>query len=156
MDKWLVAASSNPIFTLPQLKSELLSLSSKTAKLLAEPKNTEIDATIAALESEISAMDKRIALCKAASPSQSGGKKGKFGLKKKELPSDTRSLKLRINNMRSEWVKRKNKCMDFVGACADGMEKKPKECAKLMQIETDEEVGCKLPDRYSVAEKEKK
>lgn len=101
------------------------------------PKNSELDANISALESEISAMNKRIALCKAATAdSQSASKKNKFGNlgKKKELPSDTRSLKLRINNMRAEWTKRKNKCMDFVGNCADGMEKKPKECAKLMQV----------------------
>jgi len=141
-----------------QLQSELLTLSSKTSKLLAVPKNSELDANISALESEISAMNKRIALCKAATAdSQSASKKNKFGNlgKKKELPSDTRSLKLRINNMRAEWTKRKNKCMDFVGNCADGMEKKPKECAKLMQIETDEEVGSKMPEKYIVGEKKK-
>lgn len=52
--------------------------------------------------------------------------------------------------MRTEWSKRKAKCVDFVDGCADAMEKKPKEVNKLMQVETDAEVGAVMPEKHSV------
>lgn len=64
--------------------------------------------------------------------------------------NDSRRLKLRINHMRAEWKKRKDKCMDFVEMLADGMEKKPKDVMKLLDIESDESAGVALPPKKDV------
>jgi predicted transcriptional regulator len=56
-----------------------------------------------------------------------------------------RRCKLRINHMRNEWKTRKEKCNDFVDQLADGMEKKPNNIVKLLELETDESVGVTLP-----------
>lgn len=56
-----------------------------------------------------------------------------------------RRTKMRINAMRSDWKSRKDKCMDFVDQLADGMEKKPKDVIKLLEIETDAMEGVTMP-----------
>ncbi|KAL7568537.1 hypothetical protein ACA910_002651 [Epithemia clementina (nom. ined.)] len=61
-----------------------------------------------------------------------------------------RRMKIRINNMRKEWIDRKEKCLDFIDQMADGMEKKPKDILKLLEIETDEMAGVKLPPKKSL------
>ena len=58
-----------------------------------------------------------------------------------------RRMKIRINNMRGEWVRRKATCTDLIEQMADGMEKKPKDVIKLLDVETDEMVGVKLPPK---------
>ena len=57
---------------------------------------------------------------------------------------------LRINAMRGEWKSLKLKCMDFVDQLADGMEKKPKDVVKLLELETDEMEGVKMPPKHVV------
>ena len=95
---------------------------------------------------------RRITICKAAVEAiKNEGDKNKFGQRgKRDLPSDPRSLKLRINNMRTEWSKRKLKCMDLVEGVADAMEKRTKDAIKLMDVETDEEVGAVMPAKHVV------
>lgn len=61
-----------------------------------------------------------------------------------------RRLKLRINHMRGEWKKRKEKCIDFVDQLADGMEKKPKEVIKILDLDMDEMNGAVMPPKYDV------
>ena len=56
-------------------------------------------------------------------------------------------LARRFNHMRSEWKKRKDKCMDFVETLADGMEKKPKQVVQLLDLEEDE---VELPAKKAV------
>lgn len=58
-----------------------------------------------------------------------------------------RRTALRINAMREEWKSRKQKCMDFVEHLADGMEKKPKDVIKLLEIETDEMESVVMPPK---------
>ena len=55
--------------------------------------------------------------------------------------------------MRGEWKKRKEKCMDFLEQLADGMEKKPKEVIKILDLDTDEinGIGAVMPPKYDVA-----
>ncbi len=50
-----------------------------------------------------------------------------------------------INDMRSEWKVRKEKCVDFIDTLSDAMEKRPKEVDKMLDIETDEMIGVKIP-----------
>jgi 26S proteasome regulatory subunit (ATPase 3-interacting protein) len=52
--------------------------------------------------------------------------------------------------MRAEWKSRKEKCMDFIDQLADGMEKKPKEIIKLLELETDEMVGVTIPPKHVI------
>lgn len=60
-------------------------------------------------------------------------------------------LKLRINHMRGEWKKRREKCVDFLEQLADGMEKKSKEVVKILDLDTDEMNGAVMPPKYDVA-----
>jgi hypothetical protein len=52
--------------------------------------------------------------------------------------------------MRGEWKKRKDKCIDFVEQLADGMEKKVKDVVKLLELETDEMEGVKMPPKHTI------
>jgi hypothetical protein len=52
--------------------------------------------------------------------------------------------------MRDEWKKRKDKCMDFIDQLADGMEKKPKDVVKLLDLETDEMEGVAMPAKHEI------
>lgn len=61
-----------------------------------------------------------------------------------------RRLRIRINKMRTEWKTRKEKCMDFVEVLADGLEKKPRDVIKLLDIETDEMLGVTMPPKHAV------
>ena len=61
-----------------------------------------------------------------------------------------RRTALRINAMRDEWKSRKQKCMDFVEQLADGMEKKPKDVIKVLEIETDEMERVVMPPKRVV------
>jgi DNA-binding transcriptional regulator GbsR (MarR family) len=61
-----------------------------------------------------------------------------------------RRTKMRINAMRGEWRKRKEQCTDFIDMLADGMEKKPKEVIKLLEIETDEIIGVEMPPKHVI------
>jgi len=89
-----------------------------------------------------------------------GGRGGANALLQRNKPFHAKSkpkkptplqLKKRINAMREQWIKRKRKCMDFVDALADGMEKKVKDVVrKVLELETDEEEGAVLPPKHAV------
>jgi hypothetical protein len=59
-------------------------------------------------------------------------------------------MKMRINAMRGEWKKRKEQCMDFVETLADGLEKKPKDVVKMLELETDEMEGVTMPPKHEI------
>jgi len=61
-----------------------------------------------------------------------------------------RRMKMRINAMRGEWKQRKDKCVDFVNNISDAMEKKPKDVIKILDVETDEMYGVKMPPKHDV------
>ncbi|GMH64162.1 hypothetical protein TrRE_jg7973 [Triparma retinervis] len=134
------------------LAAELRTVTAEIQSLKSQKKNSELDAEVKGMEDVVGALQKRVDLCKkAASPTSAAKKKTLLGGKpKKELPSDSKSLKSRINNMRAEWVKRKAKCADFVEMAADGMEKKPKEVMKVVGIDSDESEGVKVPEKYAL------
>ena len=57
---------------------------------------------------------------------------------------------MRINYMRGEWKKRKEKCGDFIDQLADAMEKKPKDVMKTLELESDESCDAVLPPKYDI------
>ena len=120
--------------------------------VLCQTAQTDVDNLAAKLE----AMKARIA---SGAPQNKPKKPGlgfrnnRFGSnkmppKKAQTPLQ---LKKRINAMRDHWVKRRRKCMDFVEALADGMEKKVKDVVnKVLELETDEEAKAVLPPKHVV------
>ena len=72
-------------------------------------------------------------------------KHGRFGKKCAPKLKTRKQLYKEINDMRSEWKVRKEKCVDFIDTLSDAMEKRPKEVNKLLDIETDEMIGVKIP-----------
>jgi predicted transcriptional regulator len=62
----------------------------------------------------------------------------------------TSQMKKDFNKMRIEWKNRKEKCMDFLDNLSDAMEKKPKDVIKMLELETDEAMGVKLPPKVDV------
>ena len=64
-----------------------------------------------------------------------------------QKPKTKKQLNKEINNLRNEWKNRKEKCMDFVYNLSDAMEKKPKDVLKILDIETDEAQGVKIPPK---------
>lgn len=68
----------------------------------------------------------------------------------KSATKTTKQIKREINDMRMEWKSRKEKCIDFIDNLSDAMEKKPKDIIKLLDIETDESVGAKLPPKHTI------
>ena len=120
--------------------------------VLCQNAQTEVDDLAVKLE----AMKKRI----ASGPQQNKAKKPGLGFRNNRFGSNKMppkkaqtplQLKKRINAMRDHWVKRRRKCMDFVEALADGMEKKVKDVVnKVLELETDEEAKAVLPPKHAV------
>lgn len=71
-------------------------------------------------------------------------------LASKTKPKTRNQLKKEINRMRNEWKARKEKCTDFIDNLSDAMEKKPKDVVKLLDIETDEMLGVKIPPKQNL------
>lgn len=122
-------------------------MSAEINRLKATKKNSELDQSIKGLVDGNALIRQKIEACKAAAAAPSAGKKG---ARVDVLPNDSKSLKTLSNLWREEWIKMKRKCTDFVDRMADGMEKKPKECMKLLDIETDESEGVSLPEKYNL------
>eukprot|EP00978_Attheya_sp_CCMP212_P010313 scaffold24884_cov54-Attheya_sp.AAC.6 len=94
----------------------------------------------------LSLVDKGL-LVKKEFVSGKGAQKSEQQMVREQCP---RRMKMRINAMRSEWKKRKDKTTDFVEMLADGMEKKVKDVIKLLDVETDESEGVKMPPKHMV------
>lgn len=56
-------------------------------------------------------------------------------------------LNIEINGMRGEWKCRKDKCNDFIENLADALEKGSKEVHKMLEVETDEMTGVRIPPK---------
>lgn len=130
-----------------ELQDELDSMSSILVNLLGGPSNEELFEQLEREEKELVQIRERVRLVRdrTATMTQSS-------MNGKQSPKEScpRRLKVRINRMRDEWKTRKDKCMEFVDQLADGMEKKVKDVVKLLDIETDEEVGVKIPPKLSI------
>ena len=147
-------------------QTEVAELQRQDAKVLQElamvsqePSNEELNGQlqnherlVKELEEQRRAMWQRI---REASASTRAKQSAPFGkpkpqFSKKKQPTCPKQWKRKINNMRGAWKKRKEKCMDFVEQLADGLEKKVKDVVKLLELETDEAVGAKLPPKYDI------
>ncbi|GAX28189.1 hypothetical protein FisN_35Lh045 [Fistulifera solaris] len=62
--------------------------------------------------------------------------------------NNPKRLKQSINYMRDIWKKRREQCNDFIEQLADGMEKKPKEVIKLLELEMDGDI--QMPPKYKI------
>jgi predicted transcriptional regulator len=62
--------------------------------------------------------------------------------------NNPKRLKQSINYMRDIWKKRREQCNDFIEQLADGMEKKPKEVIKLLELEMDGDI--QMPPKYKL------
>ena len=134
---------------LQSVQREHAELQKQMAILTQELSNEEVDrqvqdmeANVAALKMSILEIHTRIKATKFQPP-----KKGIRPAAKERCP---RRMKIRINNMRDEWKQRKTKCMDFVEQVADGMDKKPKDVIKLLELETDEMEGVVIPGKHDI------
>jgi hypothetical protein len=103
--------------------------------LLKEATNEELDDKIKQTELDICSRKERIQ--KAI--------EFKVNIQSEAVPSKT--IKMRINKYREEWKRRKEKVKTFVENLSDAMEKKEKDVVKMLDIETDEMVGTKLPPK---------
>ncbi len=72
-----------------------------------------------------------------------------YNQQKPKLQS-TKQIKKEFNDMRNEWKSRKEKCVDFIDNLSDAMEKRPKDIIKLLDLETDESIGVKLPPKMDM------
>ena len=130
-------ATSNELGSMQQ---KLRSIHTELQSVLATPTNAELDAQVHAAEAELAALRKQAAEMKERIAAAAGS------------GSSTNPVKLKksINGMREIWRKRKLSCMDFVDNMADAMEKSRKDAIKLLDVETDEAYGAKLPPKYDV------
>lgn len=142
---------------LDDLRQQQASLSSALAGFSGQISNEELTSQLAREEVELEALREQVEAAKVriqaarAPPKQTKSILGRGPVKSAALLAREqcpRRTKMRINAMRVEWKKSKEKCMDFIELLADGMEKKPKDVIKLLEIETDEMEGVKMPPKH--------
>lgn len=129
-------------------------LAAELAKTLQEPSNQDLDVKIKSVEDEIKELEQKLGEMKGrieAAKTSADAVPGKKNGKKRSAPMTPLRMKKKINSLRSEWKKRKEKCMDFVEQLADGMEKKVKDVMRtVLDVETDEAAGVQMPPKYDV------
>ena len=123
------------------VRKQELALAKELESVLQQPSNEALTAQIIASENVV--QDLRRGLEETHGRINAVRGKGQKTMCQK-------SVKKRINEMRGEWVKRKNKCVDFLENLADGLDRKVKDVVKLIEIETDESVGAKIPPKYTI------
>lgn len=148
---------------LKTLQQQFVSSTKELTEVLKEPSTAELNAQLDKSEQEAEQLKQRlhethtrIRAAQGGGKTPSGsvnqfGRSAPFGNKQKQAaakPVSTKRMKKRINDMRLQWKKRKEKCMDFVEQLADGMEKKVKDVVKLLELETDEMVGVTMPPKH--------
>ena len=137
--------------------SEFLSRKNKILNeletLIKMPTNDEVDSKGRDLLEENSLLQKRslAAIAEKERAAQQRKLKTPAELKQMDRERCPRRKKIRINALRDEWKKRKEKCMDFVDQLADAMDKNLKDVIKLLDVETDKSVGIdKMPPKHSI------
>jgi DNA-binding transcriptional regulator GbsR (MarR family) len=118
-----------------KLNDQLQQIECAVESLLKQATNEELDEKIKQIELDICSRNERIH--KAI--------EFKENILSKAVSSKT--IKMRINKYREEWKRRKEKVKTFVENLSDAMEKKEKDVVKMLDIETDEMVGTKLPPK---------
>lgn len=120
-----------------ELAEQHQQIESVVESLLKEATNEELDEKIKQIELDICSRKERIQRAIDF----------KENVESKAVSSKT--IKLRINKYREEWKRRKEKVKTFVENLSDAMEKKEKDVVKMLDIETDEMVGTKLPPKLN-------
>ena len=134
------------------LQSQEAHLNQQLAVTLQQPSNADLSSSLALAEGALKEATQMVRAMKDrinAHKQTANSKKRPFSACSKHDCSP-RGMKARINHMRHEWVKRKAKCRDFVELLADGMEKKPKDVIKLLDIETDESCDAAVPPKHQI------
>jgi len=149
-----------------ELRTQDAALKQELAQALATPSNQQLAEQVLREEASLREVHQRLDAMKARIDDETNNSKPAAAVSVHRVGSrgapppksaaqlarerDPRHLKMRINHMRDEWKKRKEKCLDFVDVLADGMEKKPKAVCQLLDIETDEMVKAVLPPKYAL------
>jgi hypothetical protein len=127
--------------TLRGIGEELRPLSAIPSLKQLEDEISSQEKELQQIQSEINAIRQRME--KEKEPTKPLGPSYNRFNKAPSKPRDKTSLKRSINHYTCEYKKRKRTCMDFVENLADAMEKKVKDAAKTLDLETDElEWGC--------------
>jgi len=122
------------------MQRQLRSIHTELQSVLAEPTNTDLAVQVQTAEAELAALRKQAAEMRERIAAAAGSGNS----------TNPAKLKKSINSIREVWRKRKLSCMDFVDNMADAMEKSRKDTIKVLDIETDEACGVKLPPKYDV------
>mmetsp|Transcript_11795 Transcript_11795/g.15401 ORF Transcript_11795/g.15401 Transcript_11795/m.15401 type:complete len:346 (+) Transcript_11795:113-1150(+) len=121
---------------LAELTSQLNSLTSQAQTLASELPDEELRASLAEKIARNEEKENRIKEITGSSVAASPGRK--------------RKICQNFNKYRDLWVKRKRTANDFLGSLADGLEKKLCDVEEMIGVETDKEMGCKVPDKISL------
>lgn len=145
------------------LQKNLKDIEKDMAFLTQELSNEEIDHQLLDLETAVTKqkteeanMRERIQQFKSNPTVQQSQRVGIRAIRPSKTPAQLakercpRRLKMRINALRSQWKSRKEKCVDFIDQLSDAMEKKPKDIIKLLDLETDEMEGVKMPPKHVI------
>jgi len=123
------------------LRKERLILE-QISQTLREPSNVDIDNEIKKVQENMQQLDRKIEETKLRIDNSKGSQAG--------VDKSPQTLKKGINTHRNEWKKRKEKCLDFIDNLSEAMEKKLKDVFKILDIETDKEVGAIIPPKYEL------
>mmetsp|Transcript_26829 Transcript_26829/g.40603 ORF Transcript_26829/g.40603 Transcript_26829/m.40603 type:complete len:434 (-) Transcript_26829:1418-2719(-) len=145
------------------LQKNLKDIAKDTTFLTQELSNEEIDRQLMNLETAVTKqkteeanMRERIRQFNSNPTVQQSQRVGFRGILPSKTPTQLakercpRRLKMRINALRFQWKSRKEKCVDFIDQLSDAMEKKPKDIVKLLDLETDEMEGVKMPAKHVI------
>jgi predicted transcriptional regulator len=135
---------------LTNLQRQEVSLAKDLGQTMQEPSNDDLTTQLQNAEQEVQALETRLQATLTRIQSTQLKPRPPKGGKKGGKENNQRRVKIRINNMRAEWKKRKEKCIDFIDILADGMEKKVKDCFKLLELETDKSEGVIMPPKHVV------
>jgi hypothetical protein len=135
-----------------ELQNQVDAIKSQMELVLQQPSNSQLETKIQHARARLREERSKLAEIKARIANQKSKSSYRNGNSQKaaskENCSSPRRLKLRINALRNEWKIRKEKVIDFIDLVADGMEKKPKDIYKLLDIETDEDANVAMPPKH--------
>lgn len=137
---------------LARLQQEHTLLVNEITGITKAPSNAELNNQVQTIEKQVQELEQRLqethARIRGSESNRSKSAPLTSSRKQPNKPQSSKQMKKRINAMRLQWKTRKEKCMDFVEQLADGMEKKVKEVLNLLELETDEMLGVKIPPKH--------
>lgn len=135
-----------------ELQNQVAAIKSEMEMVQQQPSNSQLETKIQDAQAQLQEERSKLAeiMARIANRKSNLSRTGNSNKKaaSKENCNSPRRLKMRINALRNEWKTRKEKVIDFVDLMADGMEKKPKEIYKLLDIETDEDANVTMPPKH--------